>query len=148
MPSVTINIIWAAKGAGAKLFQKHIFKLRMLKISGSLSKLECFQSLPDHPHWIQWDNSRRKGVLSRRQVALAKLSLATKIRMIDIKYYIKVKIVRRLSSSSSRDLEIQQGFWATNKLRVNKCFYTEKQSCNFSFSPSPLISGRKVQNAW
>lgn len=110
MPSVTINIIWAAKGAGAKLFQKYIFKLRMLKISGSLSKLECFQSLPDHPHWILWDNSRKKGVLSRRQVALAKLSLATKIRKIDIKYYIKVEIVRRLSSSSSRDLEIQQGF--------------------------------------
>lgn len=50
-------------------------------------------------------------------MALAKLSLATKIRKIDIKYYIKVEIVRRLSSSSSRDLEIQQGFWATNKVQ-------------------------------
>lgn len=114
----------------------------MLKISGSLSKLECFQSLPNHQHWLQWENSRRKGLLSRRQVALAKLSLDTKIRRIDIKYYIK--IVRRLHSSSSRGLKFNKDFKPEIKLRVNTCAYTEKQSSNFSFSPSPLISGWNV----
>lgn len=60
------------------------------------------------------------------QVALAKPSLAAKISRINIKYYIQVKIVRRLHSSSSRDLEFQKVFWATNKIQSKYMFLQRK----------------------
>jgi len=59
-------------------------------------------------------NSARKfkeeGTSLKKAGDLDKVSLATKTKRIDITCYIKVKIIRKLHSSSSRDLELQNGF--------------------------------------
>lgn len=65
---------------------------------------------------------------------------ALKIRNILIKYYIKAKIVKKLHSSFSRDIEVQEGFWALAKYK-GKYVLLPRTVCKFPFSPLPLIPG-------